>query len=52
LQYTHGRTFATIAGGVALVLGGGAIFLATRNPDIMKKGLEMVAQETVKQIVK
>ena len=48
----HGQKFAMIAGGVATVLAGGAILLVTRNPEVLKKGAEMLAQETVKQIVK
>ncbi|MCM3390611.1 hypothetical protein M3649_21235 [Ureibacillus chungkukjangi] len=47
---SHGQNFAWMAGGVAIVLAGSAIFLATRNPEVFKKGVEMIAQETVKQI--
>lgn len=48
----QGHKFALIAGSVATVLAGGAVFLVTRNPDVLKKGAEMIAQETVRQITK
>lgn len=44
------RTTALI-GGVGITVIGGAVFMATRNPEVFKKGLEMIAKETVKQIV-
>lgn len=47
---SHGEKLAWMAGSVALTLAGGAIYLATRNPDILKKGVETIAQETVKRI--
>lgn len=48
----HGQKFGLIAGGIATVLAGSAIFLVTRNPEVLKKGAEIVAQETIKQIGK
>ena len=47
----HGQKFALVAGAVATVFVGGAIYLVTRNSEVLKKGVEMIAQETVKQIV-
>ncbi|USK60404.1 hypothetical protein [Peribacillus asahii] len=48
---SQGQKYAIIAGGVATILAGGAIFLVTRNPEVLKKGAEMIAKETVKQII-
>lgn len=48
---TQGQKYALIAGGVVTILAGGAIFLVTRNPEMIKKGAEMIAKETIKQIV-
>jgi len=47
----QGQKYALIASGVAITLAGSAIFLVTRNPEVVKKGVEMIARETVKQIV-
>ena len=48
----QGIKFAIIAGGIATVLAGSAVFLVTRNPEVLKKGVEMIALETTKQIFK
>ncbi|RFB12737.1 hypothetical protein DZB84_18485 [Bacillus sp. HNG] len=48
---SQGQKYALIAGGVATIVAGGAIFLVTRNPEVIKKGAEMIAKETLKQIV-
>ncbi|MET3697125.1 hypothetical protein SAMN05877753_1054 [Bacillus oleivorans] len=48
----HGRTGMLILAGVATLIMGSGIYLFTRNPELLKKGTQMIAQETVKQIVK
>ncbi|WP_175638329.1 hypothetical protein [Metabacillus schmidteae] len=47
----HTLKVVMVAGGIGTILAGSAIFIATRNPEVLKKGVEMIAKETVKQIV-
>ena len=46
----HAIQITAIAAGAFAAIGGGAIYLATRNPDLLKKGIETIAQETTKRI--
>jgi hypothetical protein len=46
------KTVVTIAAGVGVVVLGDAVAIATKNPELMKKGIEMVAKETVKSVTK
>lgn len=48
----QGRRFALIAGGMATILAGSTIFLVTRNPEVFKKGVAMIAGETVNKLIK
>lgn len=47
----HSWRITTFIGGIGVVVIGGAVLMATKNPDVFKKGMEMIAKETVKQIV-
>lgn len=47
---SYGEKLVLMTGSVALALAGGALYLATRNPEVLKKGVETIAQETVKRI--
>lgn len=47
---SYGEKMVMVTGSVALALAGGALYLATRNPEVLKKGVEIIAQETVKKI--
>ena len=47
---SYGEKLVLVTGSVALAIAGGAIYLATRNPEVLKKGVETIAQETVKRI--
>lgn len=48
----HSQKLALIAGSMATMIAGGALFLVTRNPEVLKKGTEMIAKETFKQIMR
>lgn len=46
----HAVRFATLAAGVFCVIGGGAVFIANKNPELLKKGIETVAESTTKRL--
>ncbi|MFB5088372.1 hypothetical protein PGC35_14395 [Psychrobacillus sp. PGGUH221] len=48
---THFQKTLIVTAGLGASVIGGAIFLATRNPELFKKGVEMIAQESIKRIV-
>jgi len=48
----HGLKFGRLAAGVAVVGIGAGLFVFSKNPELLKKGTQMIAQEAVKQIVK
>lgn len=52
-EANRGQTIkiAMIAAGVGTIITGGAIFVATRNPEILKKGVEIIAKESAKQLL-
>lgn len=47
----HSLRATAFIGGVGVIVIGGAVFMVTKNPEVFKKGIEMIANETVKQIV-
>ncbi|WP_062231936.1 hypothetical protein [Fictibacillus sp. FJAT-27399] len=48
----HGLKFGRLVAGVAVVGIGAGLFVFTKNPELLKKGTQMIAQKSVKQIVK
>jgi hypothetical protein len=48
----HGLKFGALVAGVAVVGLGAGLFVFTKNPELLKKGTQMIAQESVKQILK
>lgn len=48
----HGLKFAGLASSVAVIGIGTGLFVFTKNPELLKKGAQMIVQESVKQIVK
>ncbi|KMJ59379.1 hypothetical protein AB685_00355 [Bacillus sp. LL01] len=48
----HGLKFGKIVAGVAVVGLGTGIFVFTKNPELLKKGTQLIAQEAVKQVLK
>lgn len=48
----HGLKFGVLVAGVAALGLGTGLFVITKNPELLKKGAQMIAQESVKQIVK
>ncbi|MFJ7677446.1 hypothetical protein ACIQXQ_05280 [Peribacillus sp. NPDC097198] len=47
----HGLKFGTLVAGVAVVGIGAGLWVFTKNPELLKKGTQMIVQNTVKQIL-
>lgn len=48
----HGLKFGVLKASVAVVGIGAGLYVSTKNPELLKKGAQMLVQESVKRILK